>query len=250
MDGDRTNGCESAYPNGVPEASALVLWLPGEQWNGTTWIDLSGGARNAASGFYGTPGTSTLNGKNVVNFNGGELLVSAGFPAWSGFTVFAVNNTSTDDSIITMGVSYNPGCATTPGASGNWGAPNCVAYDMLSFGSGMSLQQCDPSIGSCWQVYSPGITGKWVRSEAELTPGANPSFHSYYNGADNGSSLGHNENYPYPAPWGAAGNRKDTVLGWRNYRGYVAEIIVFNKPLSDASRNAIDSYLAYKWNVH
>src|SRR5262245_35175820 len=42
VDGDRTNGCESTLPTGVAEASHLVLWLPGDKWNGTTWSDQSG----------------------------------------------------------------------------------------------------------------------------------------------------------------------------------------------------------------
>jgi hypothetical protein len=38
-------------------------------------------------------------------------------------------------------------------------------------------------------------------------------------------------------------------IGWRNYRGQIAEIIVFNTALSDASCTAIDAYLATRWKV-
>ena len=244
VDGDRTNGCESTLPTGVPEASRLVLWLAGDTgWNSQTWVDQSGGGRNATV-YSGAPGTAMQNGKYVVDFNGGELLINAGFPNWAGLTVLAVSNTSADDSMISMGVSYNPSCTTTPPA----GAPNCVPYDQLAFNPEMSLQQCDPSTGSCYQAYSPAAPlNTWIRTIAEEDPAANPSFHSYLNGVDNGA-LNHNLTYPYPAPWSTP--RADTVLGWRNYRGKVAEIIVFNVPLSDASRSALDQYLATKWNVH
>jgi hypothetical protein len=224
--------------------SHLVLWLEGDVgWNGTTWTDQSGGARHA-NVYYGAPGTTTQNGRSVVDFNGGELLINAGFPNWAGVTVFAVANTSADDSVLSMGVSYNPNCTTTAPL----GAANCVAYDQLAFNANMSLQQCDPAVGTCWQAYSPGVSlNTWVRSIAVEDPAANPSFRSYFNGVDNGA-LNHNLAYPYPAPWSTP--RKDAIVGWRNYRGKVAELIVFNVPLSDASRTAIDAYLATKWNVH
>jgi hypothetical protein len=244
FDGDRTNGCESTLPTGVPEASRLVLWLAGDVgWDGQNWADHSGSSRNATV-YYGAPGTAMQNGRYVVDFNGGEMLISAGFPNWAGLTVLTVANTSTDDAVIAMGVSYNPSCT----AAAPNGAANCVPYDMLAFGANMGLQQCDPSVGTCWQAYSPGVTlNTWMRTIAVEDPTANPSFHSYFNGIDNGA-LNHNMNYPYPAPWSTP--RKDTILGWRNYRGKVAEIIVFNVPLSEASRTALDTYLANKWNVH
>jgi hypothetical protein len=242
-DGDRTNGCESTLPTGIPEASNLVLWLAGENWNGSTWPDKSAGGRTATT-YYGTVGTSTLNGRNVAVFNGGELLINAGFPAWNGLTVLTVANTTADDALITMGVSYNPGCTTTAPN----GAPGCVAYDMLAFGGAMGLQQCDPSAGTCYQAYASGVAGNgWVRTIAEEDPSQNPSFHTYNDGADEGA-LGHNLNYPYPAPWSTP--RTDTIVGWRNYRGSVAELIVYNVPLAATSRQAIDAYLATKWNVH
>lgn len=111
----------------------------------------------------------------------------------------------------------------------------------------MSLQQCDPAVGTCYQAYSPDVpVNTWMRTTAVQDPAANPSFRSYFNGADNGV-LTHNLDYPYPAPWSTP--RKDTIVGWRNYRGRVAEIIVFNVPLSETSRQALDNYLALKWNV-
>lgn len=244
FDGDRANGCESTLPNGVAEASHLVLWLSGDVgWDGQIWRDQSGGGRNGTV-YTGTPGTATQNGRSVVNFNGGEILVNAGFPNWIGVTVMAVSNTSTDDALITMGVSYNPGCSTTAPA----GAPGCVPYDQLAFSANMTLAQCDPAIGDCYGALSPNSPPyTWIRTVALEDPTVNPSFHSYFNGVDNGT-LTHKYNYPHPTPWNTS--RKDTIIGWRNYRGLLAEIIVFNVPISQASRLALDAYLATKWNVH
>ena len=244
LDGNRANGCESTLPTGVPEAPSLVLWLAADTgWNGQAWLDQSGGGRDALP-YVGAPGTGTLNGKSVVDFNGGSLLIPAGFPAWSGLTIFALANTSADDGLLTMGVSYNGSCDPSPPL----GAAGCMPYDMLSFGAAMGLQQCDPQIGSCYQVYAPPIPlGAWVRSTAEEDPAANPSFRSFFNSVDNGAGSNHNLPYPYPPPWAAP--RKDTIVGWRNYRGLVAEIIAFDAPLSDVSRKAVDAYLAAKWKV-
>ena len=244
VDGNRANGCESTTPKGVTESGNLVLWLAGENWNGSSWLDASGAGRNATT-YSASVGSATQNGRTVAVFNGGELLVNNGFPSWSaGLTVMTVANTTTDDFLVTFGVSYNPSCTTTAPL----GAPGCVAYDMLGFGAGMGLQQCDPGIGGCYQAYPFGVAGNgWVRTTAESTPGQNPSFHTYENGSDEGA-IDHNLAYPYPAPW--ATPRTDTIIGWRNYRGSVAELIVFNVPLSTASRQALDAYLANKWNVH
>jgi hypothetical protein len=242
VDGNRSNGCESTLPTGVPESASLVLWLAGEDYNGQVWPDRSLGRRDA-NAYGGSPAIAQRNGRNVVNFNGGgQLLVSAGFPNWAGLTLFAVSSTSNGDFFISMGVSYNPGCSTTPPA----GAPGCVAYDQLGFPPEMSLQQCDPAAGTCYQAYGPAPLAGWFRSTAWENPQVNPSFRSFFNGVDNGN-LNHNLNYPYPPPWPTP--RKDTVLGWRNYRGLVAEIILYNAPLSDASRVAVDTYLGTKWKV-
>lgn len=243
FDADRANGCESTLPTGVPEANNLVLWLAGDVgWNGTTWTDRSGGARHANT-YYGAPGSGTQNGRTVVDFNGGELLINTGFPNWAGVSILTVANTSQEDSLISMGVSYNPNCTTTPPN----GAPNCVAYDQLAFNGSMTLQQCDPAVGTCWQAWGPTVPlNTWVRSVGIQNPAANPSYRSYFNGVEN-AGLNNNLNYPYPAPWSTP--RKDTIVGWRNYRGKIAELIIFNVALSDASRIAIDKYLATKWNV-
>jgi hypothetical protein len=244
VDGNRANGCESTTPKGVAEAGNLVLWLDGDLWNGSTWPDSSGGGRTATT-YVGTVGKSTRNGHTVADFSAGgsELLINAGFPNWNGLTVMTAANTIKDDFLITMGVSYNPGCTTTAPL----GAPGCVAYDMLGFGASMGLQQCDPGIGSCYQAYATAVGTGWLRTTAEETPSANPSFHTYSNGADEGV-LNHNLAYPYPSPWSTP--RTDAIVAWRNYQGYIGEIIVFNVPLSDASRQALDTYLANKWAIH
>jgi hypothetical protein len=242
LDGQRANGCETTTPLGVAEAPNLVLWLAGENWDGSTWHDASGAGRNATT-YDGTVGVGSLNGRPVAVFNGGQLLISTGFPSWSaGFSAMTVASTATDDYFIAFGVSYNTSCSTTPPA----GAPGCVPYDMLGFTAAMAVEQCDPGPGLCYGTIPLGVTGAgWVRTTAVETPGVNPSVHTYENGSDEGA--GTHDPYPFPAPW--ATPRTDTVLGWRSYRGSVAELIVFNVPLSAASRQALDAYLANKWNV-
>ncbi len=237
-DGNVGNGCEAGLPTAVPEAASLVLWLEGDVgYDNWTWQDQSGNARHGNHLSTTAPGTSTLNGKPVVTFlNGEQLRVQAGFPAWSGFTIFGVSNTHVTGEMFSMGVSYNPSCSTTPPN----GSPGCVAYDMLS--SDLGLEMCDPVYGSCYQATGvPGMpTDQWIRYTAREDPTATSSFSSYLNGARTGASSG-----KFPPPWNTA--RTDTLLPWAAWRGQIAEIIVFNTPLSDASRTAIDNYLAHKW---
>jgi hypothetical protein len=239
-DGNVGNGCEAGLPTAVPEAGNLVLWLEGDVgYDNWTWQDQSGNARHAGHLSTTAPGTSTLNGKTVLTFlNGEQLRVSAGFPAWSGFTIFGVSNTHVAGEMFSMGVSYNPGCNTTPPN----GSPGCVPYDMLS--SDLGLEMCDPSYGSCYQATGvPGMPiDQWIRYTAREDPTATSSFSSYLNGARTGASSG-----KFPPPWNTP--RTDTLLPWAAYRGQIAEIIVFNTPLSDASRTAIDAYLSHKWGI-
>lgn len=242
-DGDSATGCE---PTTVPEAPSLVLWLDGAQgWDGTTWHDRSGHGRDAKP--YTSPvGSTTLNGLTAVSFGGGNLLIDAGFPPWEGATVFAVQWATATNALIAFGVSFNNiGCDLVPPA----GAPGCVQYDQLAFGGfgALGLEMCDPSIGNCYKVYDVDPPDAWVRTYMQEIPDTSLGARTWMNGAEN-VNLGHTPAYPFPAPWNTP--RVDTIVAWANYRGSVAELIVFDSVLSDASREAVDAYLANKWNVH
>jgi hypothetical protein len=119
---------------------------------------------------------------------------------------------------------------------------------MLAFGGfgGIGLEMCDGNIGTCFQAYDAALPSGWFRTIGMLSPNVTPSYRMFWNGADRGDE-GHNVPWPFPAPWNTP--RKDTVIGWNGYRGSIAEIIVFNVPLSDASRAAIDAYLSNKWGI-
>jgi hypothetical protein len=251
-DQDRTNGCESTLPTGVPEASSLVLWLRGEDWDGTTWTDRSPGARSATT-YFGTVGMGTLNGRRVAVFDGnGDLLISTGFPGWFGLSIMTVYNApNPNGAIISMGISFNYGngiCGTAAPA----GAPGCQFYDILQFDTNLRLQECAESIQDCYQATGQVASGLgWLRMSGVLTPGATPSYRNYKNGVDEGD-LAHNKPWPYPAPWNTP--RYDTVVGWGLtpayiFSGSIAEIIIYNTPLSDTSRLALDAYLATKWGI-
>ncbi len=248
-DGNPANGCESTLPTGVPEIGNLVLWLRGDDWDGFTWPDQSPGGRDAKL-YYGSVGFGTLNGHHTVAFDGnGELRIVAGFPDWQGVTIMTVMTAPDGNGApIAMGVSFNPGCATAPPS----GAAGCDPYDMLRFDISLELSQCDPNIGTCYQAYPESLAGVgWQRSIGVLTPGATPSYHAYLSGIDEGA-LPHNRNYPYPAPWSTP--RTDTILGWGGlatnmFSGSIAELILFDTALSDASRVALDAYLQAKWGI-
>jgi hypothetical protein len=237
-DGNPANGCEGGLPSSVPEHGSLVLWLEGDVgYDSYTWLDQSGASRHAGHLSTTAPGTSTLNGKTVLTFlNGEQLRVGAGFPAWSGFTIFGVSNTHVGGEMLAMGVSYNPGCSATPPN----GSPGCVAYDMLS--ADLGLEMCDPSYGSCY--HSAGGAGipldQWIHYVSRNDPSANSSFSAWLNGADTGAT-----STKLPPPWNTP--RTDTLLPWAAWRGQIAEMIVFNEAISDASRAAIDAYLTHKW---
>jgi hypothetical protein len=249
--GDGGDG--GTLPTDVPEAANLVLWLRGEDWNGSIWPDRSPiGA--LATIYYGQVGVGSLNGLSVAAFDGnGDLVIQTieGYPHWSGLTVMTVMTApNANGGIVSFGSSFNnvPCYMFPPG-----GASSCVEYDQLEFNALMTLQQCDPSIGTCWQAYglSQPLGAGWVRLSGELTVGADPSYHVYLNGVDEGP-IGHNQSWPYPAPWDTP--RQSVIIGWGAvasglFSGSVAEIIVYNTSISDASRQALDAYLAAKWGL-
>jgi hypothetical protein len=246
-----TGGFGGTLPTGLAEADSLVLWLRGEDWNGSTWTDRSSGGRDATL-YFGDVGSGSLNGHKVAAFDGnGDLIITAGFPDWYGLSILTVVNTPIQNGsgIIAMGVSFNAGCYTlAPG-----GAPGCVLYDMLQFNAYLSLEQCDPTIGNCYKVFGmPDAAGAgWVRLSGVLDVGATPAYRVYLNGVDEGA-LGHDYTYPYPSPW--ATPRTDTIVGWGTsasnlFPGSIAEFIIYNTTLSDASREAIDAYLQSKWGL-
>ena len=106
---------------------------------------------------------------------------------------------------------------------------------------------CDPNIGTCFQAYDSNPSG-WVRSIGSIVPNGNPGYRIWANGTEH-AATGTNNPFPWAASYPWTSPRKDTIIGWNGYRGTIAEIVVFNTTLTDASRTAVDNYLAGRWGI-
>ena len=211
-------------PTGLSTAAQNSLSVQLDASNMATGAITTWGNPLSAGNFTGNgtvqSGISGFNGKNVVNFNGSQVLTNAnaGVGLASSETIFyvgALNGTASTDKRLVGGASTN-------WLLGYWNDKQDTAYGGTAFfGAG----------GTSATVPATSATHMY-----ELVDSAN-ALTLYSSGTSLGTGT-------------ATVSLQGVSLGGSNGEnspGYLGEVLVFNSALSTADRQAVEAYLNYKW---
>jgi len=209
------------------------------------WRDKSGNNNHAVAWVGPTSSptytASALGGKSALTFNGSQGL-SNGTYAWSSsvniFAVVSANSWSSANGyrfiLSSMPATYNAGIALTGGAYDGWNANEVLAY------------------GNNWpSPASPRVNAPYGTLNNGQAAILDVSLSSTV--ADialNGSLLTptyrsiHNEVFPKNG-YNVAG-KEDRDQAWQ---GNIAELVIFDRVLSDSEANEVGSYLQDKYGI-
>jgi len=201
------------------------------------WNDKSGNGRHVTQGsasLQPTTNTRTMNGLNVIDFDGTSDLLNIPFSLYSLpnnsntiFAVYSVDNTTIHHRILNATQANGSRLLTSifyTGAKSDFSVINNTSATFVS----MVIPK-NTSAHIAGQLYD-GIGGV-----ASLTP--------FFDGVK--------------APSGAGGNAASVdafsigaqPLGYYYLDGVIAEIIIYNRLLSNAEANRVGAYAAAKWGV-
>lgn len=244
----------SAGAQNAPVNNGLILWLDANDLDGdgtpeglgeggqtggsvTTWTDkaTADGAQSATPGGLGSPTLTPggLNSRPVVTFNDDNLLTGqfAPVPQAQVYIVWKSNTVDGESDIATDGL---PGLgrnlidyedfggespnrfgtfAGSPGQFQNYSDPRAfdqAVYETVTFNANGA------------GLHNLRINGVEIRNNT-TSPDAGNSFEGF-----------------------TIGSLRDNILP---LNGYVAELLVYNGPLSTTDRDAVESYLNNKWIV-
>ncbi len=239
---------KTSFPTFDPRTiSGCQMWLDGNDPNGTgvqpaigsaiaTWSDKSGLGRNLTQSTAGNrPVFANVNNRGMINFvraNNNYLINTSFTRLYSNFTLFlviqrgaiadnarifvAINPSYTDDWNSTSGFSFttaielaSAGSGTIASDSGNL---NLTIYTLSTNNNSASL-------------YKNGATSTFLTRSMGQT----------------GNSIG----IVLGAGTASGGVRTSQEV----FNGYMAEIILFQNPLSLAQQQQVEGYLAWKWGT-
>ena len=206
------------------DLAGLVFWVKADAITGlsdgdpiSTWTDLSGAGHNvtAAGAQRPTYKTAILNGLPVARFNGSNNLRSAAFAHSQPYTVFAAGNET---------------------------------------GAGLSYF-VDDLVGGGHIVGGLNATTFGVNAGAWITPTvSNMANSAVMGGVFNGASS--TASYQGTATAGNAGANNASGVSLGNsggssapITGDMAEAMMYSAALSDANRQKLEGYLAWKWGL-
>ena len=233
----------SATQSSVLSTSGCSLWYDGSDPNGTgvapatntsisTWSDKSGNARHATSsttpkaafvaGVVGTRGCVRFTGGSLAQYDAPSTYTLVNTGPW---TIFVVMNASQSTSgiVVGTGTGINP-------------------WDFfIGAYSGKFFYQFGGNYG--YQLPGMATTSNWVIGSVVTPTGStNGPTSTYTNGVWQETVLCPNVT-----------KAVNIAIGWSNASyntgGDVAEVIVYNRPLSGLERRTIERYLSGKWSV-
>jgi hypothetical protein len=219
----------------TPASITTALWLDAADESTITiatgvsqWNDKSGNGRNfsqATAGNQPVYSTSALNGKNVVNFVSSDSLTRAAIPFndLGNNSLYVVGN-RTGANAFNVAVIISRAATRT--------------RNML-FGNGSSY----------WGVYqgnpATGFVGATYKICEIIADQASNSYLHYQDGTSQGSAGNVNENTVF--------GDNNCYLGNDQYGssliGNIAEVIFCDEKNTDADRQKIEGYLAWKWGL-
>lgn len=240
-------------PGGV--SSGIKLWLDAGNVNNTSpatnpsngstvsvWKDISGNGNNATvlSG-QGTPviSSSQINGKDVIKFT--RSTGSAG----TVYEVPGVDIRATAMAKTTIFTVYRQGTNNSADWHGIWGDDNggWDRFFMPRFGSDNGIVSVGPPTNNV------AVAGAGVVGTTKLLTAV------YDNGTTNGSTIYFNA-IPVQTVTdnsSATAAQSDLRIGWDGddnpYNGDIAELIVYNRKLTDCEIKTVNKYLGYKYGV-
>jgi hypothetical protein len=218
-----------------PPVPNPAMWLSDTGYDRSVWPDLSGNNRNAIQGTsISRPEivANVRNGRQIRRFDGVDDFYTHSYSVSGDNTIFAVcysTQTTTGNSTIfsAAAISADLKCFMIPQSAinNNWGT-----YRTSIISSGYTLR-------SSFEVISivstaAGVSLKHGSNAAQFTADTN-----YYN--DPTSSR---------RTIGAAYDG-GASMGMFNFKGDIAEILIYSTALSDTDRQSVESYLRNKWSV-
>lgn len=223
--------------SGIPQGG-MLMWLKAstgvtKDGNGfvSYWADQSGAGNNVSqstAALQPVLDLSAANGRPAVKFQGGgNVLQTSGLVApadgpFSVLTFVSPTSIASPQTIYWQGGSsstngYGAGLTTPANLSASWG------------GSSAQITQTDPAAVGKWYLvsttYDQSFHRMWVNG---VSAGSAPKVDSNFNGGV--FSIG---NYG-PAPT-------------QGFNGDIAEVLVYNRALSDDERSSAERYLKYKY---
>jgi hypothetical protein len=245
------------------QISGSQLWLDGNDVDGdgisegagetflpsgtATRVDKSSaGSNNATQGTANNQPifvATGLNSLGVVRFDGaasgdGDQLdmpnFASGFTSATGFLVFVSSGNGNANVGSRNGAAWDFG---TAGGSNHFGGTTPELYD-------------DFGIATRPLMHSPVATGSPSLYTALITGGGGSQFVPYYN-----TSLASGGSFAATAAFSSAPRLGSTTS--TTFNGDIAEVIIYNRPLSDGSLSPYDNelndvwfYLQEKWNLN
>jgi len=255
---DNTQARIVTVPNAIsPVLSNLQLWLDASASENfvltglkiETWIDLSGQGHNAiqdVSNDQPTLATSNLNTNRIVDFDSSateflELDQHVGdFQSISSGSVFIVARTTpSDNNASFMAVSDTADVG------------NDVLFQVQDLGTSMELFVREG--GGLINVKAPLVAGDWFLGLFEVDTvadgdgdkarvfsngvrGEGSTTQAFFNSVNNLNSM-------------RIGNNQDSGGNEFHYNGDLAEILLFDRRLSDSETAEVNFYLSQKWGI-
>ncbi len=236
-------------------ASSLQLWLRADEDTNLTGTDVNSWTDQSTNGFLGNSegGADAEYVAEGLNFNPvlrfyGNSFYNLGNPA-----ALNIAPNTADMTIITMVVTTGgtTGTVLCKGNNGTrdyqvwFGSTDRVLHHTLGRQGGNQAVRW----GTIYALNEPKITSGVVKDDglADPTTRLNPYVNGVLDPADvnNGTSTGISG---MDVLVGARRNNDNTDSGYR-YNGDIAEVIVYDRAISDVERSRIESYLAIKYGV-
>ena len=224
--------------------SGCLMWLDANDINGTgvnpalgttftSWTDKSGSGNTVIGAASST--LSNYSGRNAVYMNATSFTKSATFAVGNTtmFLVFAVSAAQNDKPYLTIGSGANSGSGdcTVLFCDANVTKPGGSPLGRLYYGSGGGTQ-LQISYGT---ATAADVIPYCIQS---FTISSTPVVTNYLNGFANAQKTGS------VARVSVSNATVGGSLIW-----YLSEFIMYNSVLSDSTRQQIEGYLAWKWNL-
>ncbi len=222
--------------------AGLQLWLDAGDTNTitetgrqvTNWSDKSGHGNDAIASGASRPTTNsgTLNGLNVIEFDGSSHAMSTTFNASGGaLTVFAVASTNEDNRVI-LGANDSGGVNSSSMGLGIMNRPVMYTPNFAGALEGTTVVSAGPQFHVFTMTHSGGTSAgreiflNGISEASDRTAAAVATISSYSVGARNNSGVASNF-----------------------WNGSIAEVLIYDSVLSDGDRDRVVSYLKSRWGL-